>query len=246
MGVKEQQSSISKFFKPTQSSSSPAGPASKKRAGSPIDLTNDDDEVAETLTTQTLSASLTRPAKKQRQSSGHDVTSTASATTSVAQRVTQPRVANVSSSAPTITVTTPDSSKRVIRVGEARRKWALGSEPVIVPPEDLEAQKARRNAFATKLSSHFERRDQRRESMNTFGMEDSPGAPNDDDDDQDGMDVDEVEPKPSKGRKGKGKPEAVGPSGKTWTPLEKQVKIGVSQSGPRSYSLYSRNPRFWS
>lgn len=172
---------------------------------------------------------------------GHNATTTAPSTTPAGQRAAQPRVADVSLSAPRITVEAPAASKRVIRVGEARRKWALDSEPEVVPPEDLEAQKARRNAFATKLSTHFERRDQRRETLNTFGMEDSPTLPNDDEDDQDGMDIDEMEPKPSKARKGKGKPEAVGPSGKTWTPLEKQVRNdSLVDVDPGSSCAYNR------
>lgn len=249
MGVKEQQSSISKFFKPTQASSSPAGPASRKRPSSPIDLTNDDDDIIETVTSQTPSGNLKRPFKKQRQYSGHNGTPTAPSTTSMAQRVTQPepRVADVSLSAPVSTVTAPVPPKRVIRVGEARRKWALGSEPEVVPPEDVEARTARRNAFATKLSSHFERRDQRREGLDAIAVGDSPSLPNDDEDPderQDELSIDDVEPKPKKNRKGKGKPEAVGPSGQTWTPLEKQVSYYIPKAVARSHSTCSSYHRY--
>lgn len=118
----------------------------------------------------------------------------------------------------------------------------MGSEPEVVPPEDVEARQARRNAFATKLSSHFERRDQRREGFDAAALEGSPTLPNDDeggDEREDEMNIDEVEPKPKKGRKGKGKPEAVGPSGQTWTPLEKQVRYHIPEVNARSHSTYS-------
>ena len=245
------QTSISKFFKPpAPPSSSPNGiSTSRKRPGSPIDLTlDDDDELPAASSSGTQSQA--RLTKKPRPS--EPTFANSPSTLSVATREPKPRVFDVSSSAPEISVTKPKPIHETTRARDARRKWALGSTSQFEgSSEENELRIERRKAYSAKLSLNLIAREARArkleegEGVQIDGDVDEVGA-QEHDVDADAMDVDMEEddddsPKPSssklKGAKGasgsagkaaskrktKSKPE-VGPSGKTYTPLEKQVR----------------------
>lgn len=192
----------------------------KKRAASPIDLTLDSDN------DEASSSSRPPPLKKLRTSG------TVTKPKPTSTRVRKERVYIQGDPSPPIIVTKP----------KIARNWAyapVSSEPsgILKPFEGVEraAKQARRAAFANKLSLRTSWQEQRHRNL-----EDSASPAND----QTGSDLDETgnfseDPDGTDRPKGKGKSRSgkkvasstskgkgkavVGPSGQTWTPLEKQV-----------------------
>jgi len=130
--------------------------------------------------------------------------------------------------------TNPNSTPRneLLRKGDARRKWALGSEvkPEQASEQDMELRTARRSAYASKLSSHFNARSRKIWEAETESIQESANFPADGgasdlgEDAEFGVDEDNDSPPKGLSAKNKGKANtAVGPFGQTWTPLEKQV-----------------------
>jgi hypothetical protein len=134
-------------------------------------------------------------------------------------------------------VVPPSPRNELLRGGDARRKWALGSEVELeqASEQDMESRAARRKAYASKLSSHFSTRN--RVIWEVEAIPGPAGSPADGDNsvgEEAGVEVDEGNERLPKGLsrsfkkysgiKGKeGANAAVGPSGQTWTPLENQV-----------------------
>lgn len=244
MPPKGQQILLSRFFKPTDPSSTvSANVQSKKRPSSTIDLTLDEDDGDQNHTPLVpVAAPDARPSKKTRVSSTFSDEANDSAVLTFQDSKSRVRVHDASAGAPGITVTLPSAKKEIVRAGEAQRKWALGSTSELVPltPEELEARKTRRDAYATKLSIHFDSKNKRRwdvENADTAALiesqeEDMPetrvdGDNLEDNEDEESAQKSRTTSKSSKkaiSTKGKGKAKSdIGPSGQTWTPLEKQV-----------------------
>ncbi|KAF9519406.1 hypothetical protein BS47DRAFT_1388222 [Hydnum rufescens UP504] len=237
-----QQSTISSFFKPTQSAAIP-----KRRAHSPIDLTGNEDE-------EMLGVTNARPSKKSRVSSDASSSSKVSAPApQPAER--RPRVYTSGDPSPPIIVTEPNGRPETSRPAiDARRKWALSEIKSstfamdTTDEEEAKARKARRRAFAAKLSIRTSTRDQHHRDLEqvTSGPtaplqgdeEEELSGPLEEDDclmDIDADDQDNSHRKTSStiskkkavamstSARGKGKSKVeIGPSGQSYTPLEKQ------------------------
>jgi hypothetical protein len=251
MHGQEHQSSISRYFKPTQPNARPAtAQPPKKRPSSPIDLTLGDDQ-GNTVQTSHSDVEIIRPPSKRLR--GPPNTS-ASGSLPVPARDSTSRLQSVNDSQRNIKGD-PNSAPRneLLRGGDARRKWALGSEaePEQVSKRDIELRTACRNAYASKLSFHFSVRNRKIWDAEAEGTQESVGSPLDDDE----PDVDEgaefenedterlLKSLPKSSRKGLGTKSkekakaAVGPSGQPWTPLDKQVGARFGSNITRFVSI---------
>ncbi|KAF8309367.1 hypothetical protein DL93DRAFT_2100103 [Clavulina sp. PMI_390] len=257
MPIKEQQTSLSKFFKPNpnngaQNTHADKGP--KKRPRSPIDLTLDDD-ATEAESSIPVANETSKPLNKKpkvqlsRQSGDSSPPSPREPDSSPlhdSPRTTNPKLSASSVSKVSIN---PLKAEGSTRSEDARRKWALGSTvSEDLTAEDREARATRHAEYATKLSSRFGSRRQRQreieaESTSTtppdgdaeeFPNESTANTEMDLDMEDELLDMEETESairdtKKNKGSmnkssKGKGKAKGeLGPSGQSWTPLEKQI-----------------------
>lgn len=236
MPQKSQQANISSFFKPSQASQVP-----KRRASSPIDLTGDDDDVLEIIS---------RPSKKSRlspvNSSYIDLSAPNTATAEIKPR------AHDATNGPSIIVKyngqTGTSTRDARKKWALGSPASYGSTAEILKEEEEKAKLARRRAFVAKLSTQSSIRERRHRDLEGSGSGiDLPIYGEDDDipepleGEEEDMDIDEEEgdsnhkaasskksksknPASSKSSKAKGKSKVeVGPSGQTYTPLEKQA-----------------------
>lgn len=137
----------------------------------------------------------------------------------------------------------PLASESRIRSNTARDAWAFGTSVETLPltPEALEARRARREAFAARLTTRFTARD--RQNWEKENVDATPTPEDDAADPTSGNSEDppnDDDPPSLVGAKTKGgskekstrKPKAkaeVGPSGQAWTPLEKQVRCVLFQ-----------------
>lgn len=213
----------------------------KRRASSPIDLTGDDDDVLEILS---------RPSKKSRlspvNSSSTDLAAPNTATAEIKPRVQD--AINGPSIIFNLNGQTGTAARDARKKWTLRNPASYGSTAEILNQEEEKAKLARRRAFVAKLSIQSSIREQRHRDLEGPGSGIDPPIYEEDDDvpepfedEEEGMDIDKEEgdsshraasskkskskaSAASKSSKAKGKSKLeVGPSGQTYTPLEKQA-----------------------
>lgn len=234
MRGQEHQSSISRYFKPNQPNTRPSAiHTPKKRPSSPVDLTVGDEEDNTTQTSHSGVEIIRPPSKRLRVPPDTSI----SGSLPVPARDSISRVHCVNRPKPNIKGDPSTPRNELLRGGDARRKWALGSEvePEQVSKRDMELRTARRNAYASKLSSHFGARNRTIWEAGTEGTQESvrPLLADDEPDVDESAEFDDedTERLSRSSRKGLGTKSKentkalVGPSGQPWTPLEKQVSV---------------------